>query len=90
MEQQLDRPPRRAYRYPRKRKGNKLRAWLEGTPRPMTKTRFAQLIGTTKSYVTQLISDNPPWPGRVIAQRIAIVTEGAVTPNDLAGYPPAD
>jgi DNA-binding transcriptional regulator YdaS (Cro superfamily) len=78
-------------RYTRRNaKANALRDWLETEPVPMQKKRFAELIGATASYVTQLISDNPPWPGRLIAQRIAIVTEGVVTPNDLAGYPPAD
>ena len=56
----------------------------------MTKARFAALLGVTTSYVSQLTSDAPPWPGRDLAQRIGIVTEGAVTPNDLAGYPPPD
>jgi DNA-binding transcriptional regulator YdaS (Cro superfamily) len=87
MDQQL---AHRAPRYPRKGKPNALRVWLETEPVPMQKKRFAELVGVTASYVTQLISDNPPWPGRLIAQRIAIVTEGVVTPNDLAGYPPAD
>jgi hypothetical protein len=56
----------------------------------MTKQRFAELIGCTAAYVSMLLADNAPWPGRDIARRIAIVTEGEVTPNDLAGYPPED
>lgn len=56
----------------------------------MTKYRFAELIGVTPAYVSWLVADDAPWPGRTIAQRIGIVTEGAVTPNDLAGYPPGD
>lgn len=54
----------------------------------MSKALFARLIGVTTGYVTMLVADNPPYPKRAIAVRIAIVTEGAVTPNDLAGYPP--
>lgn len=69
---------------------NRLREWLQRKPRPMTKQRFAELIGCTAAYVSMLLADNAPWPGREIARRIAIVTEGEVTPNDLAGYPPED
>ncbi|MER9336028.1 helix-turn-helix transcriptional regulator [Mesorhizobium sp. M0293] len=69
---------------------NRLREWLQRKPRPMTKQRFADLIGCTAAYVSMLLADNAPWPGREIARRIAIVTEGEVTPNDLAGYPPDD
>ena len=69
---------------------NALRDWLERTPRPMSKQRFAELLGCTAAYVSMLLADDAPWPGRDIALRIGIVTEGEVTPNDLAGYPPAD
>lgn len=69
---------------------NVLRAWFERRPQPMRKVRFAELLGVTTAYVSQLTSDKPPWPGRDLAQRIGIITEGAVTPNDLAGYPPSD
>lgn len=65
---------------------NKLAQWLNAEPKPMAKTDFAEKIGVTPGYVSQLCSDNPPWPGRVIAKRIGEVTNGAVTPNDLAGY----
>lgn len=65
---------------------NKLRDWLEADPPPMTKTAFAELIGVTPSYVSLLIKDNPPWPGREVSRRIGIVTKGVVTPNILAGY----
>lgn len=69
---------------------NMLRDWLERRPRPMSKQRFAELIGVTAAYVSMLVADDAPWPGRDIALRIGVVTEGEVTPNDLAGYPPAD
>lgn len=69
---------------------NRLRDWLEQEPAPMSKRRFAELIGVTPSYVSMLVADNAPWPGRDIARLIGIVTEGEVTPNDLAGYPPGD
>lgn len=66
---------------------NKLAAWLEADPKPMTKSAFASEIGVTPGYVSQLCGESPPWPGREVAKRIAEVTAGAVTPNDLAGYP---
>lgn len=65
---------------------NKLAEWLNADPKPMTKSAFAEMIGVTPGYVTQLCSDTPPWPGREIARKIADVSAGAVTPNDLAGY----
>jgi DNA-binding transcriptional regulator YdaS (Cro superfamily) len=65
---------------------NKLADWLNADPKPMTKTAFADAIEVSPGYVTQLCGDNPPWPGREIARRIGVVTAGAVTPNDLAGY----
>lgn len=65
---------------------NKLAQWLSSDPKPMTKVAFADEIGVTPGYVSQLCSDAPPWPGRDIARKIAEVTNGAVTPNDLAGY----
>jgi hypothetical protein len=75
-------------RYPRTgNRPNPLRDWLQQRPKPMTKIRFAELLGITPTYVSQLISDNPPWPKRELACRIGVITQGAVTPNDLAGYP---
>jgi len=65
---------------------NKLAAWLNAEPKPMSRTAFADRIGVTPGYVSQLCGDNPPWPGREIAKRIGEVTGGDVTPNDLAGY----
>lgn len=67
---------------------NKLRDWLENRPRPMSKLDFANLIGCTPSYLSMLLADGAPWPNREIVLRIADVTAGVVTPNDLAGYPP--
>lgn len=69
---------------------NPLREWLERRPRPMSKVEFAEAIGCTPSYVSQLICDLNCWPNRDIARRIGVVTKGAVTPNVLAGYPPTD
>ncbi|HEU4986894.1 MAG TPA: hypothetical protein VFT89_07500 [Rhizobiaceae bacterium] len=65
---------------------NKLAQWLNADPKPMAKSAFATAIGVTPGYVSQLCGTNPPWPGREVARRIAEVTEGAITPNDLAGY----
>lgn len=66
---------------------NKLRDWLETPPRPMSKIRFAELVGVTPSYISMLLADNAPWPGREVARRIAEVSGGAITPNDLANWP---
>lgn len=65
---------------------NKLAEWLNADPKPMTKSAFAAAIAVTPGYVSQLCSDSPPWPGRDLARKIAEITGGAVTPNDLAGY----
>jgi hypothetical protein len=74
---------------------NRLRQWFAKKPQPMTLKAFAEAIGVTPSYVSQLTSDNPPWPRRHVARAIGIVTRGYVTPNMLAGYskrllPPKD
>lgn len=69
---------------------NPLRDWLESPGCPLTKSQFAALVGVSPAYVSQLIADIAPWPGRAIARQIALITEGDVTPNDLAGYPPRD
>jgi 3,4-dihydroxy 2-butanone 4-phosphate synthase / GTP cyclohydrolase II len=65
---------------------NKLAEWLNADPKPMTKSAFAAAIEVTPGYVSQLCSDSPPWPGREVARRIADITNGVVTPNDLAGF----
>ena len=65
---------------------NKLAAWLNADPKPMTKSAFAEQIGVTPGYVSQLCGEDPPWPGREVARRIADVTNGVVTPNELAGF----
>jgi hypothetical protein len=72
-------------RHPRV-KPNPLRKWFARKPQPMTVTEFAQKIGVTPSYISQLCSDDPPWPQRHVQIRIAVATAGAVTPNLLAGY----
>jgi len=64
---------------------NKLRLWLERNP-SLTLRRFASAVGCTPSYISQLARETgAPWPSRPIAVRIAQVTQGEVTPNDLAG-----
>ena len=68
------------------RRKNKLRIWFQQKPQPMTKQAFAEAVGCTPSYVSQLCRDSPPWPGRALARRIGEVTGGAVRPDDLAGY----
>jgi hypothetical protein len=65
---------------------NPLREWLEQVPPPMSKSAFAKAIGCTSSYISMLLADTAPWPNKEMAQRIAKVTKGAVTPNKLIGY----
>ena len=45
---------------------------------------FAKDIGVCASRVTQLCAGDG-WPSRDLAERIAEVTDGAVTPNDFVG-----
>jgi DNA-binding transcriptional regulator YdaS (Cro superfamily) len=68
---------------------NKLAQWLNADPKPMTKTAFADLLGVSPGYVSQLCSNNPPWPGREIVRKITTITAGAVTPADLVNFPKA-
>jgi 3,4-dihydroxy 2-butanone 4-phosphate synthase/GTP cyclohydrolase II len=68
---------------------NKLAQWLNADPKPMTKTAFAKRLEVTPGYVSQLCSDNPPWPGRDIVRKITSITKGAVTATDLANFPKA-
>lgn len=79
------RPTRVLIRHPRV-KPNPLRKWFARKPQPMSLKEFASKIGVTPSYVSQLCSDEPPWPKRHIVLRIGIATRGAVTPNLLAGF----
>jgi 3,4-dihydroxy 2-butanone 4-phosphate synthase / GTP cyclohydrolase II len=66
---------------------NKLAAWLDAYPKPMKKVDFARELGVTPSYVTQLCKKDAPWVTREMAIKIAEISRGAVTPNDLAGLP---
>jgi hypothetical protein len=79
---------------PRKRRPrlepNPLREWLERHPPPMSKRRFADLIDVTDAFVSMLIADDPPWPGRVTIRKIAEVTKGVVDANVMAGYAPPE
>lgn len=72
------------------RRKNRLRQWFALRPRPMTKLEFARQLGVTSSYVSQLTKDSPPWPSRELQRQIGIITNGFVTPNDLAGYQPEE
>lgn len=46
------------------------------------RTDFAEMIGVSQSYVTQLCQGQI-WPGRDIASKIIEATNGDVTPNDF-------
>jgi 3,4-dihydroxy 2-butanone 4-phosphate synthase / GTP cyclohydrolase II len=43
---------------------------------------FAQSIGVTGGWITSLC-DGTGWPSREVAEKIASVTDGAVTANDF-------
>lgn len=45
---------------------------------------FAEQIGVSPGRITQLCT-GVDWPSRKVAERIAEVTGGAVTPNDFVG-----
>jgi 3,4-dihydroxy 2-butanone 4-phosphate synthase/GTP cyclohydrolase II len=55
----------------------------------MKKIEFADKLGVTPSYVTQLCRVDYPWVSRDKALLIAEITKGEVTPNDLCGYDPS-
>lgn len=48
---------------------------------------FARAIGVTPGWITSLC-DGSGWPSREVAERIARVTEGQVTPDDFLGSEP--
>jgi len=50
---------------------------------------FAQSIGVTGGWITSLC-DGSGWPSREVAERIARVTEGAVTADDFLALDSAD
>ena len=60
---------------------NKLDLWL--STRKIKRSAFAKAIGVSPPYVTLLCSDQPTWPGRDVATRIAEYTGGDITPNDF-------
>lgn len=74
-------------RQPRQRQDpNPIREYLEADPAPMTKAEFARRVGITKPYLSMLLADDPPWPGRDICLAIARVSRGKIDPNKLAGW----
>lgn len=69
---------------------NALRAWFARFPRPMFRADFAKLAGISHSYLSQLCSDNPPWPSRDVLLKIITLTKGEVTADDFLKMPNAD
>lgn len=67
--------------------GNALRAWFSQFPRPMFRRDFAKLAGISHSYLSQLCSDNPPWPSREVMARIEEITQRKVTARDFLYMP---
>jgi len=68
---------------------NKLAAWLGRYPKPMKKIEFARELGVKPQYITHLCRLEYPWVTREKALKIAEITKGEVTPNDLCGYDPS-
>lgn len=58
----------------------KLSAYIEQSG--ITRRDFAAKIGVSNGRITQLCEDGG-WPSREVAERIASVTEGAVTADDF-------
>lgn len=63
----------------------KLRSWFDRNP-AITKREFADQIGVTPSYVSQLLTDDPPLVGLDIAVAIEAATNGEVTVADQAEH----
>jgi DNA-binding transcriptional regulator YdaS (Cro superfamily) len=59
---------------------SKLAAWLERTE--TKRSAFAESVGVSPSYVTQLCAGTI-WPGRDVIERIRDATGGEVTANDF-------
>lgn len=66
--------------------GNRLRDWLAMPGRP-TKSAFARSIGCSHSYISQLTSDQTPWPSREVMRLIIEATGGAVRSDDFVYLP---
>jgi hypothetical protein len=66
---------------------NPLRAWFNRFPKPMLQKDFARLAGISRSFMTLLLSDAPPWPSRMLMRRITELTKGAVTAEDWVRLP---
>ena len=58
----------------------KLRDWRK--LRGLTTTEAAQLLGLSQPTISR-IERGQSWPNRVTMERIAVVTENAVTANDF-------
>lgn len=61
----------------------KLSEWLQNTG--TTRSAFARQVGLSPASVTALCNDARAWVSRETAERIALATGQAVTPNDLLG-----
>lgn len=58
----------------------RLADWLKA--QKVARTDFAERIGVSPSLVTQLCA-GIVWPGKGVAERIAVETSGDVTANDF-------
>ncbi len=63
----------------------RLAEWIKASG--ITRTKVAEAIGVSPSYVTNLCSDEPNWPGRDIILKLDTLTDGAVTANDFLPTP---
>lgn len=51
---------------------NRFKAWIEQSG--MTQRQVASKLGITQGYVAALASEDPPWPSRVVMQKMIRLT----------------
>ena len=68
-------------------KTNPLRVWLASQPLTVTQASFARDLGLSRSYVSELFSDDDPkQPSLHLSVAIETLTHGAVTPASIASF----
>jgi transcriptional regulator with XRE-family HTH domain len=68
-------------------KNNPLRVWLASQPLTVTQASFARDLGLSRSYVSELFSDDDPkQPSLQLSVAIEHLTHGAVTPGTIAAF----
>jgi transcriptional regulator with XRE-family HTH domain len=66
---------------------NPLRQWIETQPIDITQASIARRLGLSRSYVSELFSDDEPkTPSLKLSVAIEELTDGAVTPVDILAF----